>query len=1238
MVRSPTALEIGSGFAFSSPGCATNGSIEVGSQPISDELVDELLDRYSQTLDESALRSALEHLGQLIAAGPTVQRRYLRAWCQLQLAERLESIEWYDEGLAGLSAVLAEADRPVGEFSAEIVYWMEATWSRYRLAQDGGLRELDDLVADLERWPLTGASPSDAEVGHALRGLGRFSRFQQSLDPADLDRAIDELEAATAATPGRQHRDADARLILAAAWRSRWWLTGEPAHIDRAVECWWQMYENSPTAANVLDLAEVLCERAQRCARLDDLSEAILLLKRVGPNVTDWRVFSTLGTAFRLQWLQARTPSSLEEAERHQRAALALCGDDIDARMRVEQERCLAAIAMFDRDRHLDLPYPPSLPHLRKLLTECGDLVDAHPGAPAGIRMPLAGLTGRVALFVGSADFGAIDAARVLRWLELGRQAPDADEYHKALYDGLIGMLDAVMIGFTPNRSADEAISRLRTAAGSTVLDPDTRAAFQAMLPGLMGSNAQRRNDFTAAAGARQLLDQPTTIATTTEQAINLELLAIQAQLTHYLQQADHAGAAKVTERLERYLATVPPQYAARLRNDELVQLMRLTPTLLTGTGEPVAVGSPGAGGPVGWRALVLQAVTTAARFRQLAVADRAAARTLAAELASIAERIEPHELAQLATASLSSAAWLQLLQADRFDRDAAARAAHWFSVARHMLSGPGHLMWAATSIGWAESARALGDRRRSRELGLDALHGHLWRVLLQQRPAAAIQAARAAAADAAKVVAWCIEDQAYDDLLAVLDSGRGLVLRATTLSRTVAEELAARGAHRLADEWTQTAGLGHDQVTGSVLGRALLGGVEGPIEIPDDLRQRVMQVLGDELSTFEPHGRIGQAEVRRLLLAAETDALVYLLPAGASHGGIALIIHADGETRALPLEQLDAGPGSLVERWVAPRGTPLGRDVVALQPTAPGAPELDNVCRWAWTACIGPLIEAVHPINTGPARVVLVPTAALALVPWHAAFTGHEGERRYALEDLCISYGVSARGLRDTAAQSTSDSGPALVIGNPSGDLPFAGTEARAIHDAFHPRGTLLGDGEPVSPQDVLDWIATAPPGPLVLHFACHGAADPDSPADAHLVLSDGHWLTVRALIDASRLAALNIDRVFLAACTTNVIGSDHDEALSLSTAFLAAGAHTVFGSLWPVPDEHTSALMFMVHHYLYRSRLRPADALREAQRWMLNPHRAIPAEMPERLAATSRDGRIADPQAWAGFTHLGR
>jgi CHAT domain-containing protein len=83
-------------------------------------------------------------------------------------------------------------------------------------------------------------------------------------------------------------------------------------------------------------------------------------------------------------------------------------------------------------------------------------------------------------------------------------------------------------------------------------------------------------------------------------------------------------------------------------------------------------------------------------------------------------------------------------------------------------------------------------------------------------------------------------------------------------------------------------------------------------------------------------------------------------------------------------------------------------------------------------------------------------------------------------------------------------------------------------------------------------------------LHFACHAVADASRPADAHLVLTSG-TLRARRLLEESRLAERVINRVFLAACTINVTGADYDEAFSLATAFLAAGVHTVFGSLWP-------------------------------------------------------------------------
>jgi len=126
--------------------------------------------------------------------------------------------------------------------------------------------------------------------------------------------------------------------------------------------------------------------------------------------------------------------------------------------------------------------------------------------------------------------------------------------------------------------------------------------------------------------------------------------------------------------------------------------------------------------------------------------------------------------------------------------------------------------------------------------------------------------------------------------------------------------------------------------------------------------------------------------------------------------------------------------------------------------------------------------------------------------------------------------------------------------------------------------------------------------------------------------------------LLEVSRLAALEIDMVVLAACRTNASGEDYDEAFSLATAFLAAGARTVFATLWPVPDSATSLLMYMVHHQLNTAACTPAEALHRAQLWMLDPGRLPPDGTPDELARLCSSSNGVDPASWAGFTHLGR
>jgi CHAT domain-containing protein len=244
---------------------------------------------------------------------------------------------------------------------------------------------------------------------------------------------------------------------------------------------------------------------------------------------------------------------------------------------------------------------------------------------------------------------------------------------------------------------------------------------------------------------------------------------------------------------------------------------------------------------------------------------------------------------------------------------------------------------------------------------------------------------------------------------------------------------------------------------------------------------------------------------------------------------------------------------------------------------------------------------------------------------------------------------------------------GQALIVGNPARnpdrDLPGAGDEAWAIYQRFYPTATYLGrtreiDGDPDrwiiaadgagTVAQILAWLTESTAWCPVLHLACHCVAEPTRPAHTRLLLAkdrrdtrhrDGA-LPVLDLLEWDPSSKLAVGQVFLAACTSHLSGEDYDEAFSVASAFLAAGARTVFGSLWEVPDDGTSLLMFMLHYYLNTTGCRPAQALHLARRWMLDPDREVPAGaygMPARLAELARTTNLADPVCWAGSVHLG-
>ena len=574
----------------------------------------------------------------------------------------------------------------------------------------------------------------------------------------------------------------------------------------------------------------------------------------------------------------------------------------------------------------------------------------------------------------------------------------------------------------------------------------------------------------------------------------------------------------------------------------------------------------------------------------------------------------------------------------------------HWLERARGSSVGPGHPQWAdaGISLGMAYRLRSLvprgaassDDRRAGRRAGLSALQGYSWAALLQSGTDYATEAAAEATRSALSVAGWCLEDGVPEEAVQALDACRGLVLHAATTAMSVPEKLEAVGRADLAAEW---------RALESAEPSERPSGSDAPpgARTSSELRLRVLDVLTGPASAGLPQARLldppGTEEIGAALRTVDADALVYLVPAGEDRPGTAVVVTADGRTSALPLPLLSEEAAPVRGYRPAP---PTGRDLVPVPeagsdvPPRPLRAQLDRLCSWAWYAAVKPLGDALRA-RLGPGdralKLVLVPMGALGAVPWHAAWEGGPGgSRRYAIQDVEISYAASARLLCDVVARpAVPHTGAALIVGNPTGDLGFAGEEARSVGRSFYREGEFLG--QDATPEAVLRWLRDPGNAGGVLHLACHGTVAEHRRHTAYLTLAGG-TLPAEALTEGVRPGQGQLELVVLAACRSHVSGRGDNEAFSLATAFLVAGARAVVGSLWPVPDEATSVLMYMTHQFLRRAGDPPARALRRAQLWMLDPLRQVPEDMPEPLVHQSRRIDPDDLSAWAGFTHLGR
>jgi len=262
-----------------------------------------------------------------------------------------------------------------------------------------------------------------------------------------------------------------------------------------------------------------------------------------------------------------------------------------------------------------------------------------------------------------------------------------------------------------------------------------------------------------------------------------------------------------------------------------------------------------------------------------------------------------------------------------------------------------------------------------------------------------------------------------------------------------------------------------------------------------------------------------------------------------------------------------------------------------------------------------------VEDLLTPETTLLIAPHQQLHGLPWAALGSPPLVERSIpcvvpSLHSLVL---LGERGLATDRAKP--QNGLLLGISEFNGahpPLPFVRSEVAALTPFVGPGGRVLLDNDATSAIRACLQTAGAPPPPVRssipdwVHVASHFFSDPVSGRMSGLALTnDTLWLDqIHALAPLPPLVTFSgcssvFSRVY-----------SGDEHVGLPTTCFIAGANTVVGSAWPVPDESSADLMVRFYQNLQAGH-RPAFALTLAQRALL------------------RAG--APLSAWAGFACLG-
>jgi CHAT domain-containing protein/Tfp pilus assembly protein PilF len=326
--------------------------------------------------------------------------------------------------------------------------------------------------------------------------------------------------------------------------------------------------------------------------------------------------------------------------------------------------------------------------------------------------------------------------------------------------------------------------------------------------------------------------------------------------------------------------------------------------------------------------------------------------------------------------------------------------------------------------------------------------------------------------------------------------------------------------------------------------------------------------------------------EVQRRLDTTTVLVSFYFVP----RGSVAFVVAA-GSFDAIPLKVTEDEAEEAVKELQ-----------IALKPGDRALEPLKRLHAW--------LIEPLRGYLQKP-LVGIIPSRSLHLLPFAALTDGKASlDETHPLFYLpCASVLPFIQAKRKPGQHGML----ALARGNAPGfaSLDYADSEAREV-------AAELGGEVRLGGEATETFLKTRAGGFGIVHIAAHGELDSGNPLYSRLVLApsgdDDGFLEVHEVYG---LKLEKTDLVTLSACQTQRGAlSQGDDLVSLSRAFLYAGASSLIASLWSVNDASTGFLMKELYRALEQGRTK-AEALQLAQ-------------------ARTRE-RYPEPYYWAAFVLTG-